>query len=219
MRQGGSWATLSLRDAGPSSRWISAVASVTRPARTRQVASCISSRHRLILRPRGAVTADRGGDSAKRSTEKWSTSYPFLTGVTACRCPMLHRRAPYIARIFEISIEMLQCNKSERAAKRCCSLNSVECLNSQRTVWAPQKLNSQNAWLWCRNCRPAGSLSWTIIGRACAENEACPVTGGQHCRLGRNYHLRPAPTYVVPQRFHFPLVGPEAIPQCYFFAI
>ena len=26
---------------------------------------------------------------------------------------MLHRRAPYIARIFEISIEMLQCNKSE----------------------------------------------------------------------------------------------------------
>src|SRR5436190_19038536 len=28
-----------------------------------------------------------------------------------------------------------------------------------------------------------------------------------------------APTYVVPQRFHFPLVGPEAIPQCYFFAI
>ena len=28
-----------------------------------------------------------------------------------------------------------------------------------------------------------------------------------------------APTYVVPKRFHFPLVGPEAIPQCYFFAI
>ncbi len=32
-------------------------------------------------------------------------------------------------------------------------------------------------------------------------------------------HWWAAPTYVVPQRFHFPLVGPEAIPQCYFFAI
>jgi len=65
---------------------------------------------------------------------------------------MLHRRAPYIARIFEISIEMLQCNKSERAAKRCCSLTSVECLISQN-----RKAKRTNRGLSC----PQLQTGWT----------------------------------------------------------
>src|SRR5436853_4881119 len=62
------------------------------------------------------------------------------------------------------------------------------------------------------------------MGRTCTENKAFPLLWGRHCRLGRSttwsiYHLRPAPTYVVPRRFRFPFWDPTAIPQCYLFAI
>jgi hypothetical protein len=219
MRRGRSWAALSLRDAGPSSRWISAVASVIRPARTRQVASCISSsRPGLILRPWRAVTADRGGDSAKRSTEKRSTYYPFLTGVSACGQPYAASRDA-ICRSHRGKFQPKCCNAIKRTARKTVLFVEFCGMSEQSNGMRAAEAKRTELVALGSHCRPAGNLSWTNHRARMRENEACPVTGGQHCRLGRNYPPSSCSNICCAAAISFPLGDPTAIPQCYFFVI
>ena len=122
---------------------------------------------------------------------------------------------------------------------------SIEWLISQ-TVWAPQKRNAQIAALASAIAERLEGRTVSEVKQLKQDLARCSSTRLRNSgkprafivdyrsRMGRKgtlsftagaalpaqsiYNLRPAPTYVVPRRFHFPLWDLTAIPQCYFFA-